>query len=76
VPGLLQIGRHALAHHAEADESDAHVSLRRSQNRYGTSLLRDAAERKDNPSPAPGERGLQIIPSHSYESRNPLAGMA
>jgi hypothetical protein len=27
VPGLLQIGRHALAHHAEADKSDAHVPL-------------------------------------------------
>src|SRR5262249_49173788 len=26
VPGLLQIGRHALAHHAEADKSDAHLS--------------------------------------------------
>ena len=25
VPGLLQIGRHAFAHHAKADESDAHV---------------------------------------------------
>jgi len=25
VPGLLQIGRHALAHHAKADESYAHV---------------------------------------------------
>ena len=30
VPGLLQIGRHALAHHAEADKSDAHLPLRRS----------------------------------------------
>src|SRR5229473_4336702 len=27
--GLLQIGRHALAHHAEADESYAHLPLRR-----------------------------------------------
>ena len=25
VPGLLQIGRHALAHHAEPDETDLHV---------------------------------------------------
>src|SRR6516162_3394882 len=25
IPGLLQIGRHALAHHAEADEADAHL---------------------------------------------------
>ena len=28
VAGLLQIGRHALAHHAEPDETDAHLSLR------------------------------------------------
>ena len=28
VPGLLQIGRHALAHHTEADKSDAHIFLR------------------------------------------------
>src|SRR5690242_8471021 len=26
VPGLLKIGRHALAHHAEPDESYAHLS--------------------------------------------------
>ena len=26
VPGLLQIGRHPLAHHAETDKSDAHAS--------------------------------------------------
>jgi hypothetical protein len=24
--GLLQIGRHSLAHHAEPDETDAHLS--------------------------------------------------
>jgi hypothetical protein len=29
VPGLLQIGRHAFAHHAEPDKSDAHLFLRR-----------------------------------------------
>jgi hypothetical protein len=40
VPGLLQIGRHALAHHAEPDESDAHVSLRRWQSRYTASFCR------------------------------------
>ena len=38
VPGLLQIGRHALAHHAEPDKSDAHLPLRQSQNRCGTSF--------------------------------------
>src|ERR1700735_2059036 len=27
VPGLLQIGRHALAHHAEPDKTDLHVPL-------------------------------------------------
>jgi hypothetical protein len=27
VPGLLQIGRHALAHHAEPDKTDLHIPL-------------------------------------------------
>jgi len=33
MPGLLQIGRHALTHHAQADKSYAHLPLRRPHNR-------------------------------------------
>jgi hypothetical protein len=38
VPRLLQIGRHALAHHAEADKSDSHIPLRPVQTASGTSF--------------------------------------
>src|SRR6202030_78195 len=38
VPRLLQIRRHAFAHHPEPDNSDAHLSLRQSPTRYGTSF--------------------------------------
>ena len=50
VPGLLQIGRHAFAHHAEADKSNAHPSL--SLNRKPTAAQvfpRPAAGRKRQP---------------------------
>jgi hypothetical protein len=42
VPGLLQIGRHALAHHAEADESYPHVQFRRAQNAFGSTRAQNA----------------------------------
>src|SRR5205085_791279 len=51
VPGLLQIGRHAFAHHAEPDKSDAHLLLRLSPNRRGMTCAPRRRRTQRHPQP-------------------------